>query len=205
MHGTRSIGAVIDAHAEVEGLEGRAGNVVDLTLEEAAEGRVHGELAGVAVGEIHAGGEHGHGNFPAFLGRHALQLAADGVVLRCIDDELQTHVVEGLGDDDTTVEGNTTIRTALAADSGLGVLGGGDVESGIHRIACELHIAAILDGEGLQRDDWQRVFHLTVGEGVTACEVDAFVIIFHAQVAAAHQVDVVALLGIKITEDAGSL
>ena len=85
------------------------------------------------------------------------------------------------------------------------MFGGGDVESGIHRIASEFHIAAVLDGEGLQRDDGQRVFHLTVGEGVTTCEVDAFVIVSQAQVAATHQVDVVALFSIEVTEDTGSL
>ena len=52
MHGAAGIGGVVDANADVDGPQGRAGDVVDLVLQEGAEGSVHGEAAGVAVGKI---------------------------------------------------------------------------------------------------------------------------------------------------------
>ena len=204
MHGAAGIGGVVDTHAQVEGLQRRPCDVVDLALQERAEGGVHGELVGVAAGEVHAGGEHRDGYLAALFGRHRGELAVDGIVLRCLDDELQAHVVERLGDDHATVEGHAAAGAFLVADGGLGALSGGDVQPWVHRVARKLHIAAVLDGEGFQRDDGQRVFHLTVVEGVAAGEVDAFVVVFHTQVAAAREVYVVGLLRVEVAHEVGT-
>ena len=118
---------------------------------------------------------------------------------------MQPHVVERLGDDDPTVEGHTSAYTSIVADGCLSTLCGCYVQTGIHGVARKLHVAAVLDCEGLQWNDWQRVFHLATAERVAACQVDAFIVIFHSQVAASRQVDVVGLLWIKVADEVGTL
>ena len=60
MHGTRSIGSIIQTDGEVEGAQRITCDIVDLVLEEAAQGTVHGESAGVAISQIHTCSEHGN-------------------------------------------------------------------------------------------------------------------------------------------------
>ena len=180
VHRAAGIGGVVDAYAYVEGLQGRTGDIIDLALQEGTEGGVHRESVGVAVGQIHACGEHGDGNLATFFIRHGVQLTADTVILRSFDNKLQSHVVESFGDNHATVESNITAHTTLIGHAGLGALCGGDVQLGIHGIACEFHKTAILDGEGLQRDDGQRIFHLTIRECIASCQVDALGVVLHA-------------------------
>ena len=201
MRRATGIGGVVDADTDVDGLQGGTCDVVDLTLQERAEGSVHGEAGSAAVGQIHAGGEHRDGNLTAFFLRQGRELAVDGIVFRRLDDELQSHVVEGLGDDHATVERHVPAYAAFVGHVGLGALCGRDVQPGIHGVARKLHITAVLDGEGLQRDDRQRVFHLTAGEGVTACQVDALGVVSQAQVTATCQVGVIGLFRVEVTDE----
>ena len=188
----RRVGGVVHAHREVQRAQGVAGDAVDLAVEERAQGGVHGEGTGVAVGQIHARSEHGDSEFAALFATHGLQLAVDHHVLGGVEGELHTHVVERLGDLHTAVEIDATSHTAGAGNGGLGALGGGDVERGVHGVASELDIRAVLNGECLQRDDGQRVFHLAVRQRVTTAEDEVVGRgILHAQRAATHEVDVV--------------
>ena len=205
MGGASSVGAVVDAYTEVDGLQGGACDIVDLTLEEGTEGTVHGESARVAVGDVHTCGEHCDCDLATLFGRHRSEVGIEGIILRGLDDELQTHIVERLCNDDTTVEYYASACADIVSDGGFGTLGGGDVQPRVHRVARELHIAAVLDGEGLQRDDGQRVFHLTAGEGIAACEVETLIVVFHAQVASAGQVGIVSLLGVEVADKMGTL
>ena len=72
MHRAAGIGGVVDAYAHIEGLQSRAGDIVDLALQEGTEGGVHRETAGVAVGQIHTCGKHGDSNLATFLFRHGV-------------------------------------------------------------------------------------------------------------------------------------
>ena len=86
------------------------------------------------------------------------------------------------------------------------MFGGGDVKRRIHRRSSELDVAAVLNGERLQRNDRQRVFHFTVGKRVAARESQVVGhVIDHAQRAASHQVDVVALVAVQIGHHVGTL
>ena len=86
------------------------------------------------------------------------------------------------------------------------MLGGGDVQRGVHRGTGELDVAAVLNGERLQRNDRQRVFHLAVGQCVATCEAQVVGhVVDHAQRATAHQVDIVALVGIQISHHVSAL
>ena len=85
------------------------------------------------------------------------------------------------------------------------MLSGRDVQRGIHRIALKLHIAAVLDGEGLQRDDRQRIFHLASIQGIAPREVETLVIILHAEVTTAHEVDIVRLFNIEVADNVGTM
>ena len=201
MAGACGIGAVVDAYTEVDGLQGGTRDVVDFTLEEGTEGIVHREAARVAVGDVHTCGEHRDGDLTTLFGRHRSEVGIDGIILRGLDDELHTHIIERLGDDDTTVEYHTAADTSIVADGGFGSLGGGDVQSWVHRVASELYITAVLDVEGLQRDDGQRVFHLTAGERVTACKVETLIVILHTQVTTASQIGIVGLLGVEVADE----
>ena len=86
------------------------------------------------------------------------------------------------------------------------MFGGRDVERRIHRRSGEFDVAAVLNGERLQRNDRQRVFHFTVGKRVAAREPQVVGhVIDHAQRAASHQVDVVALVAVQIGHHVGTL
>ena len=93
----------------------------------------------------------------------------------------------------------------VVAHGSLDLFGGGDVQLRVIGIARELHIAAILHGEGLQRDHLQGIFHLTAGEGITAFQVDAIRVVFHSEFATTNQIDIVGLVGIQVAHDTGSL
>ena len=153
VHVSAGVGHVVESEAQVERSQGFACDVVDLTLEEGTQGVVHRESAGVSVGQIHAGGEHGDGQFSAFVDTHGVELVADGHILRGVDGELEPHVFEGFGNDDAAFEVDDTPIAPVGRDGGLGGFGGRDVEPRVHRVAGELNIAAVFDGEGFQRDD----------------------------------------------------
>ena len=192
VHAARCVG-VVDAHAEVESHRAHrlASHVVDFVLEERRQGVVHRKLVGVAVGEIHARGEHGHCHLAATLGGERLELVADGHVVRGVDNELEAQIVERLGELDTTVEVYGTTAAALAY-GGLDALGSGDVQLRVHGVARELDVAAVLYGKGLERDDRERVFHLAaVGREASRQAHVALLRKAHGEVAATFKVHIV--------------
>ena len=146
---------VLDAEADVDGLQCRACNVVDFALQEGVQSGVHGEVTRASAIQIHACSQHGYRQFASLLITHGVQLCVDLCILGCLDDELESHVVEGLGDLYTTIEGHTPGGTALIAHSGFRVLCGCDVQLRIHRIASKLYVTAFRYGKGLQRNDGQ--------------------------------------------------
>ena len=87
-------------------------------------------------------------------------------ILRSIQCEHHAHILQGLGDDDTTVEIHTAPCPIASRHGRFGALGGCDIQGRIHRIARELNIRTILDYESLQWNDGQRVFHLTIGKSI---------------------------------------
>ena len=97
--------------------------------------------------------ENGDGQFSAFVDTHGVELVADGHILWSVDGELEPHVFEGFGNDDAAFKVDDTPIAPVGRDGGLGGFGGRDVESRVHRVAGELDIAAVFDGEGFQRDD----------------------------------------------------
>ena len=82
MHAAVGIGRVVHAEGEVEAAQGIARNLVDFGIEERAESGIHGDGSGVAVGQIHACGQHGDGQLASLLDAHGLQLAAHLHILR---------------------------------------------------------------------------------------------------------------------------
>ena len=200
------IGGVVHAEGHVDGAQGIARNGVNLRVEERRKGRVHGEGTGVAVVQVHARSEHGHRQLATMLDAHGLQLAVQLHVLGGIEGELQSHVVERPGNLDTTVEGHAAPYPAVVRHSSLGALGSGNVECGVHGFASELDIGAVLDGEGLQRNDRQRVLHLAIGQRIATPQSQVVSrAVLHAQGAATHEVDVVGVVGIEIGHDVGTL
>ena len=83
-------------------------------------------------------------------------------VLGSVQRKLQTHIVERLGNLDSAVEVDTSSYTVGVSNIGLDTLCGRDVQRGVHGVACKLHIASVLNGEGLQRDERQSIFHFAV-------------------------------------------
>ena len=127
-------------------------------------------------------------------------------ILRRIECELQSHVVQRLGDNHAAFEVHAAPHSIGIRHSGLGLLRGRDVQRRIHRVARKLNIASILNGEGLQRDDGERVFHLTVIQRITPRQSEVICrIILHAQVSATHQVDIVRMVGIQVSHDMSTL
>ena len=206
MHIARGIGGVVHAHREVQRAQGIARNLVDFRAEERAECAVHTEGPRVAVSQIHARREHGDSQLAALFDTHRQQLAVQLHVLGSIEHKLHTHIVEGLGDDDTTVEDDAAPIAVGIVHTGLGALRGLDVQRRIHRLARKLNIRTILDDERLERNDRQRVFHLTVRQGVTTAQLQVVSRrVQHAQRAAAHQVDIVGVVGIEVGHHVGTL
>ena len=178
------IGGVVEAHLQVDTLQGTCRDVVDLALQERAQCGVHRERIGVAIGQIHAGGEHGDGELTALFLAHRVELALHLGILWGFDDEHQAHVLQRLGDDHAAVEQHAAALTIFRTHGGTMALGGRDVQRGIAGLAGELHVAALLQREGLQRDDGQRVFHRAGVDGVAAGEVQAVGIHPQTQIAA---------------------
>ena len=85
MQCTGSIERVVDSHAYIKshGAHGGSCNVVDFGIEERAEGTVHRERIGIAVGKIHARSQHGDSHLAAFVHTHRVQLILDVHVGRC--------------------------------------------------------------------------------------------------------------------------
>ena len=152
MHRSCGIGGIVDAHAEVEGPQGRACDAVDLALQEGAEGGVHGEAACITVSQVHARGDHAHRQLASLLICHRGEFTVDTIVFRRLNREGHTHVFQGLRDGHTAVEEDTPAWSVIIADSCLHLFGGCDIQFRVIGIACELHITAVLDCEGLQRN-----------------------------------------------------
>ena len=127
MHVSRSVGGIVNAEAQVERAQGVACNVVYLALQEGAEGAVHRESACVAVGKIHSRGKHRHGELAPLFHAHCLQFVVQRHILRRIERELQSHIIERLGDEYSTLEEHRPSGLSVAANGGLGLLGCRDV------------------------------------------------------------------------------
>ena len=127
-------------------------------------------------------------------------------IVRCVEGELQSHIGEGLRDDDTTIEVDTPICPTGTSYRCSDSFCGGDMESWVHDITNELDIAAILNGERLQWDGLQRVFHLTVIQRVLTCQLPLFRrSITQTERSPTHQIDIVRLGRIQIRHDMGTL
>ena len=94
-----------------------------------------------------------------------------GYVFGGVDDELQSHVVEGFGDDHATLEHHDTALSAATRHRRFHLFEGCYVQIGIHRVAAEFHITAILDGKRLEWYDRQGIFHLSVVERIPAAKL----------------------------------
>ena len=89
---------------------------------------------------------------------------------------------------------------------GLGTFCSGDVQRRIHHVTGEFHIRAVLNGKGLQRDDGHRILHLTIRQGITACQSQVVLWrVEHAQRTTTHQIDVVRVIGIQVGHDVGTI
>ena len=191
--------AVVHAEPDVERAQCLARDLIDLRVEEGGERRVHGETRRVTLGEIHARGEHGDGLLATLLYRHRLQLVMDCHVLRGVDGELQSHVLQGLRHFHATDEIDDTPVARRGPYGRLRRLGGCERQPRVHRVAGELDVRALRDGEGLQRNDRQFIFHLTRVDGIPSAEDDAVGgVVLHAHRTASHDVDVVRLRGVEI-------
>ena len=140
MAGTLGIDGVVHTKREVDGAQGIARDMVDLGVEERAEGGVHREGAGIAAVQIHTRSEHGDSQLTSLLGSHRLQLAVQLHVLWGIERELQSHIVERLGDHNATVEVDTAPYSISIRDASLGALRSGNVQRGVHGVARKLDI-----------------------------------------------------------------
>ena len=127
-------------------------------------------------------------------------------ILGSIERELQSHIVERPCYHHSTLEVHSPALLSVGAHRGPRLLSGCDVQFRVHHISRELYVAAVLYGEGLERNHRQGVFHLTVAERILAREAE-FVerVVSHTQVAASHKVDIVGVVGIEITHHVGSL
>ena len=127
-------------------------------------------------------------------------------ILWRIERKLKSHIVQCLGDDDTTVEFDSASYSRASRNSRLGALHRRDVQRGIHHVAGKLDIGAILDGKGLQRNDGQRILHLAVRQRVASCQLHVVGrIILHTQRTTTHQVDIVGVVGIEPSLDMRSI
>ena len=123
------------------------------------------------------------------------------LVVRGVDDKLQTHIVKRLREFHATLERHATSRSSVRCDRGLGAFRGGDVKARVHRIAEELNVASLIDVERLERDDGQRILHLAAAYRIASVKAQPVgSIVEHAQVAATDDVNVVRLVGVKCTE-----
>ena len=86
------------------------------------------------------------------------------------------------------------------------MLGSCYIESRIHWIARKLNIRAILNGKGLQRNNRQRIFHLTVIERISTCETQVVnIVILHSQLSSTYEVNIVRLINVKSTKNVSTL
>ena len=203
---TRTIERLIDTEGEVKGAQGIARDAADLAIEERAQSGVHGEGLGITISQIHTRSQHGNSQLASLLDTQGLQLAMQLHIFGSIEGELQSHVLQSLGDDDATVEIDTTPYPIVARYGSFSTFGGSNVQRRIHQVARELNIRTILDGKRLQRNDGQRVFHLTIGEGITTRQTKVVGrTIGHAQRTTTHKVDEVGMVGIEVGHDMGSV
>ena len=202
---SRGIRILLHAEAQVECAHRALGDVVYLALQECVEGVVHGHVAARLSAEIHSRGEHRHSQFSPFLHAHRRQLVLHRHVLGRVERELQPHVAQGPGDLHTAVEHHAAVASSLRHES-LHPLRGGDVQSRVHDVAREFHIASLADGEGLQRYHGQLVFHVAAVDGVSSEELHSVEVrICHPQLSSSLDVHVVRLVRIEHTLDSGSL
>ena len=162
MHISRGISRVVHTDGKVQRTQGIACNLVDFRIKERAECTIHTEGSRVAVSQIHARGEHGDGQLTTLFDTHRHQLVVELHVLGSIQRECHAHVVKRLGDDNATVEDNAAADTVGTGHASSDALCGLDVQRRIHRFARKLDIRAVLNGKGLERNDGQRILHLTV-------------------------------------------
>ena len=126
-------------------------------------------------------------------------------VFGCIKGKLQPHVVEGLGDDDATDKLHAAPHPIGSRHGGFGFFLCRDVETGVEGVACELHIAAILNGECFERYYRQGILHLAIAQGVAPVQTDALhIAVVHLQHTAASEVDIVGVVGIEVGHDVGT-
>ena len=93
------------------------------------------------------------------------------MILWRIDGKLESHIVQSLSDDNTTIELYSTTCAQLVGYIRFNTFGGSDVQLRIHRIACKLYVATLLHRKGLKRDDRQRVLHLTTRQRIATRQV----------------------------------
>ena len=127
-------------------------------------------------------------------------------ILWSIEGKLKAHVVQCLRNLHATVEVHTSSYTATARYRSLRTLSGRNVQCGIHGVSSEFNVRAVLNGKRLQRNDWQRVLHLAVRQGIASTQLEIISRrVLHAQGTTAHQVDVVRVVGVQIGHHMGTI
>ena len=165
---TCRIGRLVETQTEVYCSHRTLGDIVYLTLQERVECAVHGESTGIPVGEIHARSEHGHSKFSALFHTHGRQFVLDGHIIRSVKGKFQSHIVERLGHLYTTLEVYTAATCRLGSHKCLHLFGSSQIETRIHDITRKFNVASLLDGECLEGDDRQLIFHFSPVEGVSS-------------------------------------
>ena len=203
---TGSIGILLNTKTEVECAHCTLCDIVDFSLQEGIERTVHSDIAARLAIEIHTSGEHCDSHFASFLHTHSRELVLNRHVVGSIERELQSHVVESLCHFHSTVERHTSTASAFRRDESFYALGSSEIESRIHHVARKLHITALSDGECLERNHRQLIFHLSVIDGISSEELHSVEVgICHSQFSTALNIHIVRLVGIKETSHSRSL
>ena len=206
MAGTLGIDGIVHTKRKVNGTQGIARNLVDLGVKERAEGGVHREGIGIAAVQIHTRSKHGDGQLASLFNTHRLQFAVQLHILWGIQRELKSHIVKRLGNHDTTIEVDAPSYSITARNGSLGAFHSSNVQRGVHRITRKLNIRTILDSKRLQRNDGQRVFHLTVRQRITSRQLQIVSRrIAHTQRTTSHQIDVIGVVSIEVGHHMGTL
>ena len=160
---------LIDAERDVDTLDCRGGQRVELSFEEVVERVAHGRClrAGACVGTVE---QQVHGLVGALVGTHGFYLVLYFEVVGRAEAENHIHLLEGAGDVEADIESDHT-RVVLRAYRSLDVVGGVEIQGGVHHRAVEHNIAPFLDVESLLRHHRRHaVAHESFVEGHAACQ-----------------------------------
>ena len=204
VHLTSLIRVVLHINGEIESAKCRTSNLIDFLLQERTECRVHSEARSIVLGEIHTRSKHRDSKLTTFLYGFRLQFITNRRVIKRINDELKSHVLKCLRQYHATVKGDRLL--SITEINGCFVLlNSRYAQSWVHHIARELDIRAVFYLKGLQRNDRQRIFHLTCRDSISTCHADITTQVLHSQGTFTKDVKVVGVVGVKPTGYVGIL